>query len=959
MDIATLGVVIDPSGAKSGASESVRAIDQVGDAGDRMQKRLNMSMGSLTAIFFSFNQAIDAVRKAIDFYNSTIGRVINTGVKFNATLETAQFAIAGTLQQFDSTGKINSFDAAMKQAASSITLLKSEALKSQATFESLLEAVSISAPTALAAGMSIENLIVTVRKLGSLYSSMGIMNVPSEIRQTITGRYTARDFGAMSLGANQEKLQQMVSMRQGNELAQYIQDLIAPRVQASEAAMEGFNGRLSNFIDLYQQVSAEISKDVFNELRESYAKLQNAISDDSLKKSLEEIAGGIARLVQWGTSLTVWALSHTAEIIRVAEAFGLLAVEIAAVMAVASAGAIGAGLLAAGPWIALAGGIALVAWNLDEIAPKAGLAIQALQAMFQQGNLGEFIAVTLELGFRRAVDALANHLYAVTMAELAAMSAIGTYLKNTFLELMKPGFWSDLGSTLISIATDFSSWLMKAGVQLYEYLKTAFEYVANIIKNAWSKITGGTQQALTAPVAQQLVAPQVQGSLQSFVEQQKRDGAAIATAFTEGYSNAYGKFDIFGEDSDRTKYLASRQDEIIAQTQSQIDAMNRVKQAAPGPKYDTTPTAPAGWRPSAAAEAYETDTKILTKYKQDMQILSEFREHNLMTETEYFARSKKLGEETYNSLADKANATAEILKAVDESLSLAKASDNLGKINAEIEKINGDPFANLSTKNKELNSLYTEQIAALQKLYELRKASLSNPDVANSPEATLKVQEEMRQFQTQIAQAQNNLATTTGSGQFFGDLQKWVNNFGSAAQQAAGVVTGTLDSAINSATSNLQKAMSATESWGEAFQQIGTDILTTLEQLIIKMLIVQGLQAAMGGIGGGAGGTILMSGMLAHTGGVMGRDSLPNASMSLPRYHGGGIVGDEVPAILKKGEGVFTEEQMKALGGSRETKVTILNTKEPHEIASYLAAHPDVVVNALGQRKSMVRRMIS
>lgn len=58
--------------------------------------------------------------------------------------------------------------------------------------------------------------------------------------------------------------------------------------------------------------------------------------------------------------------------------------------------------------------------------------------------------------------------------------------------------------------------------------------------------------------------------------------------------------------------------------------------------------------------------------------------------------------------------------------------------------------------------------------------------------------------------------------------------------------------------------------------------------------------AFSGAFGGGGGGEI------GHAGGIVGH---------LPRYHSGGIAGDEVPAILRRGEGVFTEEQMRALGG--------------------------------------------
>ncbi|MBI4997279.1 MAG: phage tail tape measure protein [Rhodocyclales bacterium] len=59
-----------------------------------------------------------------------------------------------------------------------------------------------------------------------------------------------------------------------------------------------------------------------------------------------------------------------------------------------------------------------------------------------------------------------------------------------------------------------------------------------------------------------------------------------------------------------------------------------------------------------------------------------------------------------------------------------------------------------------------------------------------------------------------------------------------------------------------------------------------------------------------------------HSGGVVGSgegSGLHARPMSLfddaARYHGGGLVDGEVPIIAKKGEGVFTPEQMKAMGG--------------------------------------------
>lgn len=92
-------------------------------------------------------------------------------------------------------------------------------------------------------------------------------------------------------------------------------------------------------------------------------------------------------------------------------------------------------------------------------------------------------------------------------------------------------------------------------------------------------------------------------------------------------------------------------------------------------------------------------------------------------------------------------------------------------------------------------------------------------------------------------------------------------------------------------------------------------------------------------LGGGAGNGMaglgqvnstsgeFMGSLEFHTGGIVGSSAAPGRRTDsgvfagAPRFHGGGVAGDEVPIIAKKGEGIFTKEQMANLqpaGGGQQ-----------------------------------------
>lgn len=119
-----------------------------------------------------------------------------------------------------------------------------------------------------------------------------------------------------------------------------------------------------------------------------------------------------------------------------------------------------------------------------------------------------------------------------------------------------------------------------------------------------------------------------------------------------------------------------------------------------------------------------------------------------------------------------------------------------------------------------------------------------------------------------------------------------------------------------------QKLESAIRGWGDAFTNTMTDMVMSgkadfsdLADSIIRDLVRIAIQKSITDqiIGGAAGvdWSGMFSSFIHHSGGLVGESSASRqvsaaAFIGAPRYHSGGIVGDEVPAILRRGEEVLT-----------------------------------------------------
>ena len=172
------------------------------------------------------------------------------------------------------------------------------------------------------------------------------------------------------------------------------------------------------------------------------------------------------------------------------------------------------------------------------------------------------------------------------------------------------------------------------------------------------------------------------------------------------------------------------------------------------------------------------------------------------------------------------------------------------------------------------------------------------------------------------------------SREFTDGLRRGIMDWTDEATNAAAIA----ENAFQSAADGMTDAITEFVTTGKAdFGKLATAVIADINRMMIRMVIAMALQRALslamgGGAAGGTqqgGGVTLFS--VAHGGGIVGEDALPTrrapaeALLAAPRYHRGGIAGGEVPAILQRGEGVFTPAQMRALGSSQKQPITINN----------------------------------
>lgn len=216
-----------------------------------------------------------------------------------------------------------------------------------------------------------------------------------------------------------------------------------------------------------------------------------------------------------------------------------------------------------------------------------------------------------------------------------------------------------------------------------------------------------------------------------------------------------------------------------------------------------------------------------------------------------------------------------------------------------------------------------------------------------------------------------NKASATGLALAMQELDNSVTqmeqNF---AKDSFAMLSDGIGTAFGDMISGAKTAKQAFDDMARGFAQ---SIAKMAAEYLAKKAILSLFGGPAGGAAGGAGGGGGFLAGLFHTGGIVGQGGVirsvnPAMFAMAPRYHSGGVAGlkpGEVPAILKRGEEVLTQQDPRhaANGGGQQGGggVRIINTVDPNLVSDFMASSQgeQVLINVIQRNAGAIRQAVS
>lgn len=453
------------------------------------------------------------------------------------------------------------------------------------------------------------------------------------------------------------------------------------------------------------------------------------------------------------------------------------------------------------------------------------------------------------------------------------------------------------------------------------------------------------------------------------IRQAFNQGKLSATEYSEALFKLATKYPDFGEQAE----------EVQQQVFALLAAERAAKKAAAAldelrnPKAKTT--APDAPKPSVPAEAIpelsDADKKRITDRitelhaeEQALQRLNAARNQGetavrrAMIANEQDQALRRLGLDVTGAQSDEQKEyAAQIKSLVGDIYQLQEADKNYQDTVRENNKLTQERERLIEDVRQKYDALDTSLSAAIKRAGEWRSEALTGLDATKAGYAD---------FAAQVDAVYNDMIANARDE----DLQnskRWEDGIKRGLQSVideADDMASKAERGVTSMFKSMEDALVSFVTTGKLdFKSMADSIIADMVRMQIQSSITKPLAGALGGFLGDVAGSIFGAPAgagtaaptaTAHTGGLIGADSLSMRSVNpavfagAPRFHTGGIVGNEVPIIAKQGETVFTPGQMKLLGGALQSKPNVNVSVRVENNVSNAQARADVSRDSAG-----------
>lgn len=171
-----------------------------------------------------------------------------------------------------------------------------------------------------------------------------------------------------------------------------------------------------------------------------------------------------------------------------------------------------------------------------------------------------------------------------------------------------------------------------------------------------------------------------------------------------------------------------------------------------------------------------------------------------------------------------------------------RESELLRDIKAQQQLVTNNPFLFADDKQAQLHARLIEEQQAINDLIALYDRYIEAHRKSADPAEQEKLKElsaRLHQLGADYGELTFKIQKTGFTGELQAELVNWVNSFGTAAHQVAGLITGTLNTAIGGLSQGITGLITGTQTWQQAWNNAVTSVIGGIVQVVVQFIAGQ------------------------------------------------------------------------------------------------------------------------